>query len=463
MIDVIKEYLVAIGFHTDKTSELTAKKSLQGVDKAVSGVGSAFGQLRTSMIAASAAIIGLLGGVTLLDATISMAGKSMGNVTMGVDKFALSLYTSSKNARNLQSVMSAMGVDSLEDLKYINLIPEQRKQFTELRQLANSLAPDRETMEGLGEIRKMGFEFQKMQLELSYTGLKLLGTLGELMRTPLFRLIPSGLQVLIDYVAYIVEWMQEHLPKNAVGTLAGGGIGATVGGIAGASLGGAAGGAVLGPIGVAAGAIFGRAAGAAAGAALGGMAGASIQEHLKELHGGNKHFRKQYKAFAEKMADKWGVDRTTLKNLITTESGWNPNALSHSGAVGIAQFMPNTAKGMGVDPNDPYSSIEGAARYLHNALIHYKGNYSKAVASYNAGFGAVDKYHGVPPFAETQNYVRRILSQTSGASQAKKSASAQPLQVSINVHGAGDPNAVAQAVSNKLQNLMNTRNLQPMA
>lgn len=97
-----------------------------------------------------------------------------------------------------------------------------------------------------------------------------------------------------------------------------------------------------------------------------------------------------------------------LAALLQQESGFNPNARSPAGAEGIAQFMPGTARGMGIDPFNPQSAIPGAARYLSNALRTNHGSVSLALASYNAGQGAVNQYHGVPPYSETQNYVRSV-------------------------------------------------------
>lgn len=110
-----------------------------------------------------------------------------------------------------------------------------------------------------------------------------------------------------------------------------------------------------------------------------------------------------------KAADKHGVPSMLLSALLKQESGFNINAQSPVGALGIAQFMPGTAKGRGVDPLDPVSAINGAAKYLSEGLQKYGGDAKKALAAYNAGFGAVDKWGGIPPYAETQRYVKNIL------------------------------------------------------
>lgn len=102
-----------------------------------------------------------------------------------------------------------------------------------------------------------------------------------------------------------------------------------------------------------------------------------------------------------------GIPTQVISALLKQESGFNPNAISSAGAIGIAQFMPGTARAMGINPRDPYQAIIGAARYLKQNLDKF-GDMNLALAAYNAGPGAVSQYGGIPPFAETQNYVRSI-------------------------------------------------------
>ena len=109
-------------------------------------------------------------------------------------------------------------------------------------------------------------------------------------------------------------------------------------------------------------------------------------------------------------ATKYGIDPKLLTALVKQESGFDPNARSGTGAVGLTQLMPATAAALGVaDPTDPVQSLDGGARYLREQLDTFGGDSAKALAAYNAGPGAVQKYGGVPPYAETQNYVSTIL------------------------------------------------------
>jgi soluble lytic murein transglycosylase-like protein len=108
-------------------------------------------------------------------------------------------------------------------------------------------------------------------------------------------------------------------------------------------------------------------------------------------------------------AQRHGLDPALLAGLVKQESGFNPNAVSPAGARGLTQLMPGTAAGLGVtDPLDPVQALEGGAKYLREQLDRFGGDVTRALAAYNAGPGAVQRYGGVPPYAETQNYVRVV-------------------------------------------------------
>ena len=116
----------------------------------------------------------------------------------------------------------------------------------------------------------------------------------------------------------------------------------------------------------------------------------------------------EYGPLFESAGRRWNVDPALLAAVAETESGFDRRAISPAGAQGLMQFMPATAAEMGVDPWDPASAIDGAARYLRTSLDRF-GSAELAIASYNAGPGAVARHAGIPPFAETQNYVRKVL------------------------------------------------------
>lgn len=129
---------------------------------------------------------------------------------------------------------------------------------------------------------------------------------------------------------------------------------------------------------------------------------------------GNTSVPAQYQAQVLAAATKWGINPAVLAAQLNAESGFNPHSVSSAGAVGIAQFLPSTAKEWGVNPYDVNSAIDGMAK-LDAAYLKRYGTWSKALAAYNAGPGAVEKYGGIPPYAETQNYVRKILAAAGGA------------------------------------------------
>ena len=112
-------------------------------------------------------------------------------------------------------------------------------------------------------------------------------------------------------------------------------------------------------------------------------------------------------------ANRWRIDANMLVALVSVESSWHTHARSWAGAVGLGQLMPGTAANLHVDPQDPYQNLQGAARYLYGLLSRYRGKpnrYALTFAAYNAGPKAVAEFGGIPPFAETQNYVVKVMS-----------------------------------------------------
>lgn len=117
----------------------------------------------------------------------------------------------------------------------------------------------------------------------------------------------------------------------------------------------------------------------------------------------------QYAPTAIAAAQAFGIDPRVMLAQITQESSWNPSAISPAGARGIAQFMPATAAGLGINPDNPEEALYGMAAHMSQLLGMFGGDYSLALAAYNAGPGAVQQYGGIPPYAETQSYVQKIL------------------------------------------------------
>lgn len=115
------------------------------------------------------------------------------------------------------------------------------------------------------------------------------------------------------------------------------------------------------------------------------------------------------KPVLQRAAKNNNVDPALLDALVDEESSYDPNARSRAGALGLSQLMPDTAKALGVtNPMDPAQNLDGGAKYLRSLLDKY-GDIPTALAAYNAGPGAVDKFGGIPPYAETQAYVKKIM------------------------------------------------------
>ncbi len=124
----------------------------------------------------------------------------------------------------------------------------------------------------------------------------------------------------------------------------------------------------------------------------------------------NPTSRNEINELISKYADKNGLDEDFVKAVINQESGFNPNATSHCGAMGLMQLMPSTAQGLGVtDAYDAEQNIQGGTKYLKGLMDRFGNDKSLALAAYNAGPNAVKKYGGIPPYTETQNYVKSVL------------------------------------------------------
>lgn len=115
------------------------------------------------------------------------------------------------------------------------------------------------------------------------------------------------------------------------------------------------------------------------------------------------------RALVHQAAAEAGLPPEFVESVALVESAFRPDAISPKGAVGVMQLMPETAAGLGVDPYDLHQNIAGGARLLRELLLKYDGDVVKALAAYNAGPDAVDRYHGLPPYNETRHYVNRVI------------------------------------------------------
>jgi soluble lytic murein transglycosylase-like protein len=134
-------------------------------------------------------------------------------------------------------------------------------------------------------------------------------------------------------------------------------------------------------------------------------------------------------AMVERIASEEGVEAPLVHSVIQAESNYNASAVSAKGAQGIMQLIPETARRFGVsNAFDAEENIEGGVKYLKFLLDYYHGDYMKSIAAYNAGEGAVDKYKGVPPYAETQVYVRTVAKRLTAARRQRTAKAATPAQ-----------------------------------
>lgn len=130
-----------------------------------------------------------------------------------------------------------------------------------------------------------------------------------------------------------------------------------------------------------------------------------------------------YDKLIEKVARVEGLDPALLRAVVEAESNFNPDAVSRKGALGLMQLMPETARRMGVsDPFHPSENLEAGARHLRRLIDKYEGQLTWALSAYNAGEKAVDRYKGVPPYPETQEYVQKVLRAYGRASKERETA-----------------------------------------
>lgn len=119
---------------------------------------------------------------------------------------------------------------------------------------------------------------------------------------------------------------------------------------------------------------------------------------------------RSFDQYIKEASTEFGVDKSLIRAVIHAESGFNPRAISPKGALGLMQLMPSTARMHGVrKAMEPKENIRGGTRHLADLLRRYRGNLVYSIAAYNAGEGAVEQYGGIPPYAETKEYVRRVL------------------------------------------------------
>ncbi len=120
----------------------------------------------------------------------------------------------------------------------------------------------------------------------------------------------------------------------------------------------------------------------------------------------------------ERSARKYGLPPAFVRAVVAAESNYRPDAISPKGAIGLMQLMPSTAKLYGADPKVAEQNVDAGTRYLRELLLKYDSHAYRALAAYNAGPGTVDRYHGVPPYRETQNYILSVLRHWKQSEQA---------------------------------------------
>jgi len=130
---------------------------------------------------------------------------------------------------------------------------------------------------------------------------------------------------------------------------------------------------------------------------------------------------------ADAAADRYGLPRGLVRSVMANESAFQPGAVSPKGAIGLMQLMPDTARELGADPRDPAQNVDAGTRYLRDLLQKYGGLLWHALAAYNAGPAAVDRFNDVPPYRETLNYIKRIDRDLRNSANAAQPAYASPI------------------------------------
>lgn len=141
-------------------------------------------------------------------------------------------------------------------------------------------------------------------------------------------------------------------------------------------------------------------------------AGKSIAAAIDPVETGNAG---DAKVLVDNAARKYGLPPELVRAVVAVESAYRRDAVSPKGAIGLMQLMPSTAKSLGADPKITEQNVDAGTRYLRDLLLKYDRQMFHALAAYNAGPGAVDKYHGVPPYRETHAYILKVLAKMKGA------------------------------------------------
>jgi soluble lytic murein transglycosylase len=162
-------------------------------------------------------------------------------------------------------------------------------------------------------------------------------------------------------------------------------------------------------------------------------------------------FKPPYDTIIRTSSERHGVDYSLINAVIKVESNFNEQAVSHRGAMGLMQLMPATARQLGVyHPYDPRENVDGGVRYLRHLIDRFDGNLKLALAAYNAGPAAVERYGTVPPITETRNYVRKVFSLYKGRRRVQTSMTEKPAYTLVLEDGSilytNDKSYVRQAV-----------------